>query len=331
MKIATHNETFHADEVTASIIFSLLYDDIEFIRSRDPEVLDSADLVIDVSGKFDLVKYFDHHPTEFTLARDNGIKYATAGLIWNKFGAEVLKKLINTEAIFSDCKDEFTDEIINNALKIIDKKVMEYIDLSDNGQLNQYIKTNICDLQPTEHNDVYEKMSGFYMNTPVIPYIVAMQNVGSNATPEAQYASFIQTIECLTPLFKNIFIRNLIVARDEKKVLNSYKGGEILWLDEELPWIDAAFNNWDIFKDCKVAVVKNNSSYRIKSLPKSPTARFENKCPAPVAWRGKENEELNALVGIKSATFVHKTGFTGGAKTLEDIKVMVEKWIKEAE
>ena len=31
MKIATHNETFHADEVTASIIFSLLYDDIEFI------------------------------------------------------------------------------------------------------------------------------------------------------------------------------------------------------------------------------------------------------------------------------------------------------------
>ena len=70
MKIATHNETFHADEVTASIIFSLLYDDIEFIRSRDPEVLDSADLVIDVSGKFDLVKYFDHHPTEFTLARE---------------------------------------------------------------------------------------------------------------------------------------------------------------------------------------------------------------------------------------------------------------------
>ena len=132
-------------------------------------------------------------------------------------------------------------------------------------------------------------------------------------------------------MFKNIFIRNLIIARDEKKVLNSYKGGEILWLDEELPWIDAAFNNWDIFKDCKVAVVKNNSSYRIKSLPKSPTARFENKCPAPVAWRGKENEELNALVGIKSATFVHKTGFTGGAKTLEDIKVMVEKWIKEAE
>ena len=35
MKIATHNETFHADEVTASIIFSLLYDDIEFIPEFD--------------------------------------------------------------------------------------------------------------------------------------------------------------------------------------------------------------------------------------------------------------------------------------------------------
>ena len=93
MLVATHNGTFHADEVTASVIFYLLDPETRFIRTRDPETMEKADYVVDVSGQFDLEKHFDHHPREFGVFRDNGIKYATAGLIWRKFGLPLLKKL----------------------------------------------------------------------------------------------------------------------------------------------------------------------------------------------------------------------------------------------
>ncbi len=52
--VATHNGSFHADELTACVILSLLYEDIKIIRSRNLETLEQGDIVIDVSGQFDL-------------------------------------------------------------------------------------------------------------------------------------------------------------------------------------------------------------------------------------------------------------------------------------
>lgn len=90
MIIATHNGTFHADETTACAILTYLFENSSIIRSRDPEELEKADIIIDVSNQND-EKHFDHHSKEFTLSRDNGIKYATAGLMWKKFGHDYLK------------------------------------------------------------------------------------------------------------------------------------------------------------------------------------------------------------------------------------------------
>ena len=50
MIIATHDGTFHADETTACAILSYLFDNVSVIRSRDPDVLESGDIVIDVSN-----------------------------------------------------------------------------------------------------------------------------------------------------------------------------------------------------------------------------------------------------------------------------------------
>ena len=58
MIIATHNGTFHADETTACAILTYLFENSSIIRSRDPEELEKADIIIDVSNQND-EKHFD--------------------------------------------------------------------------------------------------------------------------------------------------------------------------------------------------------------------------------------------------------------------------------
>ncbi|HAR80652.1 MAG TPA: hypothetical protein DCR21_07460, partial [Succinivibrionaceae bacterium] len=121
MIIGTHNGSFHADETMACAIISYLYENSQVIRSSDPDELEKADLIIDVSGINDS-RHFDHHSPAFNLSRDNGIRYATAGLMWEKFGLEFLKKIVSRE--FSE---PVSQEVLKKALLRIDTEVMSMI------------------------------------------------------------------------------------------------------------------------------------------------------------------------------------------------------------
>lgn len=113
-EIAVHDGTFHSDDVFAAAIITLVYPDSKIVRTRDPDELEKADMRIDVGRKYDIEKGdFDHHQKEFTRKRENGIPYASAGLIWESF----YDKLVDT-------KEEF---------EYIDKKLIQPIDAHDNG------------------------------------------------------------------------------------------------------------------------------------------------------------------------------------------------------
>lgn len=112
--VATHNGSFHADEVLAVAILKSLYPKIKVIRTRDPEEYNQASLRVDVSGRFDPKKGdFDHHQDSFTKKRKNGIPYSSAGLIWIYFG----KKLTKSKEAWS----------------YIDNALIKPIDANDNG------------------------------------------------------------------------------------------------------------------------------------------------------------------------------------------------------
>ena len=68
LRVATHWGSFHADDVLAwALIRHFLDSDAEVVRSRDPAVLASADIVMDVGGTFDpAARRFDHHQQEYT-------------------------------------------------------------------------------------------------------------------------------------------------------------------------------------------------------------------------------------------------------------------------
>lgn len=88
MIIATHNGKFHADDVFGVALLKQLYPDAQIVRSRDPQILDSADLVLDVGGIYDVEKKrFDHHQLS-SGARESGVLYSAFGLLWQEYGKE---------------------------------------------------------------------------------------------------------------------------------------------------------------------------------------------------------------------------------------------------
>ena len=81
--VATHNGTFHADDVFAYAILKAATDGrLELVRSRDARHLAGADVVFDVGGTFDReARRYDHHMRD-KPHRDSGEPFSSAGLVW---------------------------------------------------------------------------------------------------------------------------------------------------------------------------------------------------------------------------------------------------------
>ncbi len=115
MIIATHNGKFHADDVFGVALLTSLFPQAQVIRTRDQALLDSADIVLDVGGVYDVAtKRFDHHQRS-SGARPNGILYSAFGLLWQQYGPD-----------FCDGDDAVWQKI--------DSRLVKAIDAVDNGQ-----------------------------------------------------------------------------------------------------------------------------------------------------------------------------------------------------
>lgn len=55
VQIGTHSGTFHCDEALGCFLLNQTgkFEDAGVVRSRDPAVLDTLDIVIDVGGKYE--------------------------------------------------------------------------------------------------------------------------------------------------------------------------------------------------------------------------------------------------------------------------------------
>lgn len=324
MLIATHDGSFHADETLACAILTYLYENSNIIRSRDLDVLEKADIIIDVSGKNDH-KHFDHHSNDFKDCRSNGIRFATAGIMWYKFGLEFLKKLNSSLNLMID-----DEQVFQNAFYKIDREIMYMVDLNDNGQLNDYLNEQI-EITTANEQKIVDTLNEFYQYDPSIPYIVATQNL-SNVSAEEQNKAFLATVKLLKQILIGACQHALLSENGIKKVLACYNGGKLLVMHEHLPWSNAVFANFELFKDCILAVYPDRKrGFRIQSLPFSKAERFKNKCKAPLAWRGLDDDQLDKATGLNGTIFVHRAGFTGGAKDFDIAMEMAKMWLEQGE
>lgn len=321
MLIATHDGTFHADETTACAILTYLYPNSSVIRSRDPQELEQADIILDVSGIND-AKHFDHHSKDFTAARPNGIAYATAGLMWDKFGRQFL------EHIAAQYQLDVSAQIIESARRRIDKEMMELIDLNDNGQLTSYL-TAKCQPRTAGETAIFNELNEFYQHDPNIPYIVAMQNLPA-AGPAEQQKAFLSTVKMLRSILISTAVNALTTETGIAKVLALYDGGPLLIMHEKLPWSAAVLDNLEHFKACSLAIYPDRKrGWRVQSLPVSAGERFKNRVTAPENWRGLDFAALDAACGLNGTIFVHKSGFTGGALEFDTTVQMAKLWLEQ--
>lgn len=118
----THSGTFHVDDVISTIFLSKIFKNINLIRvpSMDNRNVNNK-LIFDIG-----LGEFDHHQKNRNGKRKNGIYYSSIGLLWKKYGIEYLKniKAKNIEKVYS----------------YIDKELIQYIDATDNMQM-EYLKS----------------------------------------------------------------------------------------------------------------------------------------------------------------------------------------------
>lgn len=278
----THSGTFHADEVMATVILLNKFGKLKLFRTSNP-TNDNA-FTYDVGfGKY------DHHGIDFDYKRENGIKYASCGLIWKAFGNDIVSKL--------DVKD------VDSFMQSIDKNLIMDIDRDDNGQ-NLGV-------------DLPVKLQ-------TIPSLIGSFNPSWNAFSN-ENECFLDAVSFSNKIFNNMLNRMLSkeAAREiiEKKIEDSMSG--VLILDKYMPWKDIVLSsNNPKAKDILYAIFPSKrGGYNIVATPIS-SGSFDVKKPFPCNWAGKEGKELQDITGIKTINFCHKGLFICACSTLEDAKLI---------
>ena len=111
--IVTHNGIFHADEVTACALIKVFIPSLYAspIRTRDPELIAEAKIVVDVGGIYDpMTLRFDHHQVSYEGP------LSSAGMMLNS-----LENNVNT-----DCSGSLA--------KFLRNQLIDGVDAIDNGK-----------------------------------------------------------------------------------------------------------------------------------------------------------------------------------------------------
>ena len=287
----THGGTFHSDDVFATVFLEKIFDEVRVIRVMESEEEIEGKIIYDVGrGKF------DHHQLGGNGERENGIKYASIGLLWKEFGREFLQKI--------DVKN------IEYVWNQMDEKLISYIDANDNGQTEEINQK--CEIVELAH-----LIADFNKNWDED---VDQDERFFEATKFAKYI--------FDNRLKSIISKSKAVEKVEDAIENSEN--KILVLEEYMPWKEIVLKSEN--KKAKeilyVIMPSNRGGYSINAVPVK-SGSFENRKSFPENWGGKQNEELANITGVKSARFCHNARFLCTADEKEDAIILARKAVEE--
>ena len=231
---------------------------------------------------------YDHHQADAKW-RNNKIKYSSFGLLWQEFGLDYLKE-----------KTEYYQEVFNN----IDQKLVCQIDGIDNGNF-------------------YTIESDYYLLD--LDKIIDLYNFEWDSD-EDNNTNFIKAVNMATEILNNLIKREIAEVKAFKIVSKKLESldSNILYLEKHMPYIDAIFSNNYSSKIDAVIFPSNRGGYNIKPLTISKESK-ELKVNFPQEWLGLHDQELSKKSGIKTANFIHSTGFIAATETLSDAYLLASK------
>lgn len=275
MKIITHSGNFHPDDVFAVATLLLIYPEATVCRTRDEKTInekDKDDIVVDVGGKYNAEELlFDHHQDE-NIKRDNGIPYASFGLIWKHYG---------TILAGSD-----------RAAKTIEEKLVWPIDADDNG-MDTY-KRFRTDLKP------------YLIDAAIVSFLPTWYEKENSKTADK---AFMEAVRYVQPILKREVIKSNSFILGEQKVIEAYEKAEdkrIIILERNYSWTDIIKN----FPEPLFVIMNDGvqTTWAVSTI-KTDSVGFKSRKQLPAAWAGKSGSELVAATGVRDANFCHKGRF----------------------
>jgi uncharacterized UPF0160 family protein len=313
MIIATHGGKFHADDTWAVAVLNILFPESEIIRTRDAALIDKADFAVDVGGVWDpQIGRFDHHQRGFAAARQSGVPYASAGLVWKEYGARCVAMLAAAHAGHA-----LSSDAAQQIAAAIDADVVQYLDLSDVGAAKN---------APGGYG-LSAVISGFNPNW------LDEQRLGYGEAADAyRLQQFRRAMAVLADVIVNAvkYRVGALLALKQVRQSEVLEDGKILLLkNSALPW--SAVVRHEMPK--VLFVVSHNLAerrYMLHTVPASADS-FEARADLPAAWAGLRDAQLAAVTGVADAAFCHSGRFIAAAASFEGAYAMAKLALQAVE
>lgn len=292
--LITHTGTFHADEVFATVILSKSFMGMATVLRTvvvpEKEFVETEPIIYDIGGG-----KLDHHQKGGNGTRENGVPYASAGLVWKEYGLKILCSTFNGATVAE----------IKFIFDYIDKNLIQGVDAYDNGVLPK------ADY-PAQSMNISEIIRNF------------------NPTWDSEETSdiaFIQAVNFAEVIFDKLIETAHAKAKSEsiieEAISNSKRG--IMILSQQIDWQDAFFSSSNPkAKEINYVIFPSNrNDYKVRCVPDELNG-FGQKMPLPVKWRGLKNEELQKCSGVSDAIFCHPNGFIAAAASFKGALQLAE-------
>jgi uncharacterized UPF0160 family protein len=288
MRVATHDGSFHADEVFAIAALGLLGEGLEIERTRDRDTVAQADVRVDVGFRYDPeTGDFDHHQRDFELVRENGIRYASFGLIWREFGGRI-------------CDGD------EDVARAIDMTLVQPVDANDTGQ--QLSRPIIDGVYPMTINGVIGGFNGRWDET---------------LTPVQERERFDRAVE----LAHGVLTREIAAAISARRVvlivreaIETAEDPRVIELPVNSPWKQVVVPE---APDALFVIYPKRQGYGLETVPRH-LGSFENRLDLPAEWAGREGADLEAVTGVEDVVFCHAKRFLVVARSREGARRLAE-------
>lgn len=285
IKIVTHDGGFHADDVfgVATLLILLGEENVSVTRTRDRSIIEQGDYVLDVGDVYEPEQNrFDHHQGGGAGKRENGIPYASFGLIWKKFGA----KLCGNEKI----------------ARSIENNVVIPIDAFDNGMhvyksvfqdIAPYLVQNVFfALEPAWEEKGWTIEEGFNEALMLAKKILRREIIRAQQEEKA--------LKVMQAIYERAEDKRIVVCDDGRLWSRTLLYKYFERLPEVMYFVRRHENGtWQV-----AGTVDDHRGFVVRK-------------PFPEAWGGKRGEELAHITGVVDALFCHRGLFMVVARSKE--------------
>lgn len=297
--VATHNGAFHADEVSAVAILKRAIPNVSVVRSRKPEIIQEADIVVDVGQLYDPEKnLFDHHQESCAERWNNddkdSIPLSSVGMVYKKYGREFLRSFV-----------EMTDDQLDKLYESFYYNYVREVDAWDNG------------VSPMNFDKNSKERPKFRMCTNVSS-MVAMMNGQDPGDDVMQGLLFSRAVEYCANVMEIIVkvqaSRIVTYEADYKAVTEAYESKKhtgLLVFDKPITNLFKAINDFEserkIVGEIKMVVYPSSGEWRVRNISDS---GFAGRAYIPKNIRSMVSQNADII-------FVHKNLFLASCKTKE--------------